>query len=146
MQNSSNQIANEIIRHFQTHCDGPGYFYSDQYFQIKKIVQTNINLSAFSPSWIDKLYEWSKEAYGPGKRSAGIVAHIRKELMEIEAEPEDPEEWVDVLLLALNGLQRLDLGGERIIELVQKKVDKNKARTWPDWRTMDENTPIEHHR
>lgn len=144
MKTSSNNIANEIIRHFQTRCDGPGYFYSDQYFQIKKIVQTNVDLSTLSPVWIDKLYDWSVEAYGPGKRATGILAHIRKELNEVEAEPEDPEEWVDIILLALNGLQRLDLGGEKIIELIQHKVDKNKARSWPDWRTMDENTPIEH--
>ena len=98
----------------------------------------------FTAKFIDELYEWSKQAYGPGMRTEGICKHIEKELAEVRKDPTDPEEWVDIILLALNGIQRLDIGGEKILDWFFMKVDKNVARKWPDWRTMDENVPIEH--
>src|SRR3990172_1988827 len=42
---------------------------------------------------------FSLNTFGPGDRAAGISDHIRKELTEIEAEPTDLKEWVDVILL-----------------------------------------------
>jgi len=34
----------------------------------------------------------------------------------------------------------------KIIEALFTKVAKNKARQWPDWRTLDPNKAIEHTR
>lgn len=96
--------------------------------------------------FIDKLYAWSLEAYGPGQRTAGILDHIRKELYEIEKDPQDLEEWIDVILLALNGAQRLNVGGEAILEAFYKKCIKNVKRTWPEWKDLDPNKAIEHDR
>lgn len=47
--------------------------------------------------------QWSRKTFGEGKRTIGILAHIRKELAEIEAKPDDLEEWIDVVILALDG-------------------------------------------
>ena len=54
--------------------------------------------------------EFSLRTFGPGPRSIGVVAHIRKELREVEADPTDLSEWVDVILLALDGAWRAGHG------------------------------------
>lgn len=105
-----------------------------------KIVLSN----AVDSEMIDRLYAWSLEAYGPGMRTKGILDHIRKELKEIEDDPEDMEEWIDVILLALNGAQRLNKGGQAILDQLFKKIVKNEFREWPDWRTHDPDKAIEH--
>lgn len=106
--------------------------------------QVNEMSQSITADYIDDLYEWSKEAYGPGMRTKGIIDHIKKELAEIEKDPTDLEEWIDVILLALNGAQRLDRGGQAILDMFYYKCAKNRARTWPDWRTHPEDKAIEH--
>jgi hypothetical protein len=49
---------------------------------------------------------FSEATFGPGQRSLGVIAHIRKELDEIEADPSDVVEWVDIMLLSLDGTWR----------------------------------------
>lgn len=83
-------------------------------------------------------------AFGPGPRLAGTLAHIRKELAEIEADPHDVEEWVDVILLAINGAAQHGHDAAGIAAALVAKIAKNEARTWPDWRTADPDAPIEH--
>jgi hypothetical protein len=55
---------------------------------------------------LERQRAFSAVVFGPGDRRHGIVDHIRKELQEIEAAPWDTEEWVDVILLALDGAWR----------------------------------------
>lgn len=88
--------------------------------------------------------EWSLRTFGPGARSAGVVAHIRKELAEIEAAPGDLEEWVDVILLAFDGAWRAGHEPWEIVAGIECKQAKNEARDWPNWRTADPDGPIEH--
>lgn len=82
--------------------------------------------------------------FGPGQRTNGVVAHIRKELAEIEADPTDLMEWVDVVLLALDGAWRAGHDPEEIAAAIAAKQIKNEQRTWPDWRQAPPDTPIEH--
>ena len=89
---------------------------------------------------------WQIETFGPGERTAGVLAHIRKELVEIEAKPFDLEEWVDVLFLAVNGAARQGFTASQIVSMWAAKLAKNRARTWPDWRTVAPDKPIEHDR
>lgn len=90
--------------------------------------------------------EWSRRTFGPGRRTAGVVAHIRKELVEIEAAPDDVTEWADVVILALDGAWRAGHEPQAIIDAIKAKQARNEAREWPDWRTADPNGPIEHTR
>ncbi len=90
--------------------------------------------------------EFSAVTFGPGPRLKGVVAHIRKELHEIEAKPNDLDEWVDVVLLALDGAWRAGHGPEVIAAAIAAKQARNEARTWPDWRTASDDQPIEHDR
>jgi hypothetical protein len=88
--------------------------------------------------------EWSLRTFGPGSRHKGIVAHIRKELEEIERDPSDLEEWIDVVILALDGAWRTGASPEMIVACLQAKTIKNMKRTWQDWRKLTEDDPIEH--
>lgn len=90
--------------------------------------------------------EWSERTFGPGPRTKGVLDHIRKELQEIEDDPSDLREWVDVVILALDGAWRAGWQPQEIINAIKAKQAKNEARTWPDWRTMSADQAIEHDR
>lgn len=96
-------------------------------------------------TFFDAKAAWSRETFGPANRYDGVVAHIRKELDEILAQPDDLEEWVDVVLLAMDGAWRsAGAHGERFVAALTAKDAKNRARTWPDWRTLAPDTISEH--
>lgn len=88
--------------------------------------------------------EFSERTFGPGARTAGVCDHIRKELVEIEAAPNDPSEWADVILLALDGAWRAGFTPEEIAAAIEAKQTKNEGRKWPDWRTAEPGKAIEH--
>jgi len=88
--------------------------------------------------------EFSGKAFGPGQRTAGVLDHIRKELKEIEADPRDLYEWVDVVLLALDGAWRAGYEPEDIALAIATKQTKNESLAWPDWRTAVPGKAIEH--
>lgn len=90
--------------------------------------------------------EFSARTFGPGARVAGVCDHIRKELIEVEASGGDLKEWVDVIILGLDGAWRSGATPQEIIAAIVAKQAKNEARTWPDWRTVDPTKAIEHDR
>ena len=88
--------------------------------------------------------EWSQRTFGPGARTAGVLAHIRKELEEIAAAPQDASEWVDVLILACDGAMRAGITPDELLSAWREKQARNERRHWPDWRTLPADAPIEH--
>ena len=88
--------------------------------------------------------DWSRETFGPGDRTQGVLDHIRRELIEIESAPYDLTEWIDVVILALDGAWRHGFEPEDIAAALAAKQAKNEARAWPDWRTADPEKAIEH--
>lgn len=101
--------------------------------------------AAIDEDFIADFARWNFATFGPGFRTSGTIDHIRKELAEIEADPTDAKEWVDVLLLALNALVRLGKSPLQIISLILGKHRINQSRRWPDWRNHPD-TAIEHDR
>lgn len=93
---------------------------------------------------LSRQQEWSCKTFGPGERGLGIVDHIRKELLEIEARPFDLEEWIDVVILALDGAWRIGATPDQIISALVNKQTKNERRIWPDWHTAEPGKAIEH--
>lgn len=100
---------------------------------------------------------WSHATFGPGERTEGVLDHIRKELVEVEDANGESEEWVDVVILALDGLTRRlafclgdgsrkdpEVVAQMAINMIVGKQTRNEARVWPDWRTADKNKAIEH--
>ncbi len=91
---------------------------------------------------------WSRTTFGPGDRLSGVIDHIGRELDEVaDAAAEGVDtlpEWVDVIILALDGAWRSGAEPHQIIEAIKSKQARNEARTWPDWRTADPTRAIEH--
>lgn len=98
---------------------------------------------------------WSHATFGPGELRECVLDHIKKEIVEVEESNGDSSEWVDVILLAIDGLTRslAFCNGERkdprevaitACEMITWKQSKNESRTYPDWRTIDRSKAIEH--
>lgn len=87
--------------------------------------------------------EWSTRTFGPGVR-LGVLDHIRKELHEVQRDPTELEEWVDVIILAFDGAWRAGHEPQAIINGIKEKQARNEERQWPDWRTADRDKAIEH--
>lgn len=91
---------------------------------------------------------FSQRTFGPGPRVAGVCDHIRKELIEVQDAAGDGlptlTEWVDVIILGLDGAWRSGATPEQIAAAIAAKQAKNESRRWPDWRTADPEKAIEH--
>lgn len=88
--------------------------------------------------------DFSVRTFGPGTRLHGVCDHIRKELGEVEASGGDITEWVDVIILGMDGAWRSGATPEQIVSAIQAKQAKNEGRKWPDWRTAEPGKAIEH--
>lgn len=88
--------------------------------------------------------EWSAATFGPGGRPKGVIDHIRSELGEVEDDPTDLGEWVDIIILAFDGAWRAGHEPQAILDAVAAKQARNEGRVWPDWRTQDPDKAIEH--
>lgn len=70
--------------------------------------------------------EFSIRTFGPGARTKNVCQHIRKELAEIEAQPRDVMEWVDVIILGFDGALRAGLEpGNLVAEIGYLRPRKN---------------------
>lgn len=98
---------------------------------------------------------FSRATFGPGARTAGVIDHIRKELEEILRAPNGFQravEWVDVVILALDGLTRqlseegydTEAAALKACMLIASKQTTNEARIWPDWRMATPDKAIMH--
>lgn len=98
---------------------------------------------------------FSHATFGPGTRTNGVIDHIRKELEEVATAGGSAHEWVDVVILALDGLSRQlafcngsRADPERVAEtacnMIAGKQARNEGREWPDWRTQSQDRAIEH--
>lgn len=96
-------------------------------------------------SFFNDKADWSRETFGPGDRYSGVIEHIRRELKEIEANPSDLTEWVDVIFLAMDGAWRsAGADGEAIVRKMLEKHKINRERRWPDWRSLGADGVSEH--
>lgn len=89
------------------------------------------------PGW-GQIRDWSKATFGPGRRTKGLLEHIRRELDEVAANPDDLVEWVDVVLLAFDGYWRHGGTPEGFMDMVRYKFSVNQARKWPPPAPDDE--------
>ena len=98
---------------------------------------------------------FSHATFGPGERRDGVIDHLRKELVEVEESDGSSDEWVDVVILALDGLTRRlafvsgaradpECVADAVCHMIVGKQTRNEARVWPDWRTAPADKAIEH--
>lgn len=91
---------------------------------------------------LERQRKWSEETFGPGQRTEGVLDHIKEEVEEVRAAPLDISEWVDVMILAMDGAMRAGFSPHEIALALDAKQTKNEGRKWPDWRTQDPNKKI----
>lgn len=73
---------------------------------------------------------WGARTF-PAATLGAALAHLRRELSEIEADPADPVEWADAIILLLHASLRF--GGmewERIVAAAREKFVINQQRQW----------------
>lgn len=90
--------------------------------------------------------DFSARTFGPGPRVEGVTDHITKELQEVRDSGGALAEWVDVIILGLDGAWRSGASPEQIVAAIEAKQTKNEGRKWPDWRTAPAGKAIEHDR
>lgn len=92
--------------------------------------------------YVYRQIDWSMRTFGVGLRTVGVTEHIKKEIEEIRAEPADVKEWIDIIILAIDGYWRA--GGQPAdLEwfLIEKQLT-NFKRQWPVAGSEDQ--PVEH--
>jgi len=93
---------------------------------------------------IERQKEFSLKTFGGGLRTLGITNHIRKELIEVESEPEDLLEWVDVIAMAVDGAWRIGASAYEIASAMEAKLAICKNRNWPPVDENAQDSPVEH--
>jgi hypothetical protein len=107
-------------------------------------VPSSVPPFALNADHLHRQREFSQKTFGPGERLAGVLDHIRKELVEVEAEPKDMSEWADLAILAFDGALRQGHDPQAMLDAILAKQTKNEGRQWPDWRTQPTDRAIEH--
>lgn len=98
---------------------------------------------------------WSEQIFGPGyhRGPIGPLKHLEKEAREardsfIRSGDSNhvQEELADCLFLVLDANWRAGFSPDSLLAACEQKLDKNRLRIWPDWRTVDPNSAVEHDR
>ncbi len=100
--------------------------------------------------YIQRHIDWSQSTFGSGRRTVGLCKHIAKELDEIRGAPADVFEWIDVIILGIDGATRCAIDNnvplcavaEHVATRLAAKQDANHLREWP--KTSNEDEPTEH--
>lgn len=90
---------------------------------------------------------FSSRTFGDGERTEGILKHIEYEVREVRDSGGDLDEWIDIVILALDGAWRRAsaAGLDPCIDVAMRLMRKqtiNELRSWPALGPEDE--PIEH--
>ena len=90
--------------------------------------------------------DFSMRTFGPPspQRQLGVIDHLRKEIVEVEKEPYKLEEWIDVIILGIDGAWRAGHSPEEIAAGLLAKQLKNERRKWPNWWDVEPGKAIEH--
>jgi hypothetical protein len=96
--------------------------------------------------FFERQADWSRVTFGPDniRGPIGPLKHLEKESREAQESSGDIEEYADCLFLICDAARRAGFTKEQLIGAAFAKLAKNKARTWPDWKTAPPDTPIEH--
>ena len=94
--------------------------------------------------FLDVQREWSRKTFGDSPRTTGILKHIELELDEIRAKPTDISEWIDVVILALDGAWRVGYSSQEIVTALYAKQRTLLTRNYPPPDQQTDDKPIEH--
>jgi hypothetical protein len=91
--------------------------------------------------------EWGHATFGSpadGRGPLGPLDHLKKEIVEITEDPTDLKEWIDAIILSIDGFLRAGGKLTMVLPMLLHKQSVNALRDWPDWKTADPNKAIEH--
>lgn len=94
------------------------------------VLPTQTDSKDWMRTYVQQHVAWSRQTFGEGPRPVGLCKHIAKELDEILRDPNDLEEWIDVIILALDGATRQGYRADAILDMLETKQQKNKARVF----------------
>ena len=80
--------------------------------------------------FIAKQMAFSHKNFGGGRQTKRIIDHIKKELKEVEDDPDSLEECCDGILLSLDLAWRAGHTPIEIEMALERKLKKNIARKW----------------
>ena len=85
-------------------------------------------------SFLDNVSTFNNRTFGNftlEEKANSLVKHIRSECDEIEENPTDLDEWIDVVILAMDALLRKE-EPEQILLRWARKMSNNASRDWPE--------------
>lgn len=93
-----------------------------------------------------ELAAWQSQAFGPDSLRGphGSLAHLEKELQECKAAPHDIMEYADLLFFVFQAARRAGFSYAELETACFEKLEENKKRKWPDWKTLHPDDIIEH--
>lgn len=81
---------------------------------------------------LNHMAHWQRKQF-PKATTYSALNHIVKEVKELYMKPNDPEEWADVLHLAIQGGVKAAGSLNKFRDVVDKKLYRNEfERAWPD--------------
>jgi len=89
--------------------------------------------------YVKQQKEWSLETFGKGQRTAGIIKHIQAELEEVREHPLDLTEWIDIIILTMDGAWRMGFTPDEIETELRRKQNQNFLRKWPPREQSESN-------
>lgn len=88
--------------------------------------------------YLEKQIVWSRKTFGPGRRTIGILKHIEKEMDEVIEDSNNFKEWIDIVILTLDGAWRAGATPHEIVSRLYEKQNINFKRRWPDIPAQDQ--------
>lgn len=87
--------------------------------------------------------EWSQSVFGSDRERGprGPLLHLAKEVQEALANPDDLEEYADLIFLAFDSCRRAGFTYDELVDKCFEKLEKNKKRKWSKPVTDE---PVEH--
>ena len=88
--------------------------------------------------------EFSYRTFGEELNLGRVISHLRKEIEEVAADSKDIFEWIDLMILTMDGAYRSGHSPEQIVAALEEKQSINETRKWPDPTTIPLGQPVEH--
>ena len=88
-------------------------------------------------------HRWSEQTFGVARSPDGPIAHLVKEVKELQQNPYDIMEYADCLMLILDAASNASITGDKLLEAAWEKLEINRQR---DWGIPDADGVVEHRR
>ena len=68
----------------------------------------------------------------PNEDVVGKLTHLKEEVDEVLATPDDVEEWADCFMLLYDALRKQGLPFREVQTAMERKLEKNRLRVWEE--------------